>query len=454
MLIKQDKIDRHIYEDALEHDGVKQVGASAEKKEVPWIAPDLWSAIFKADPQFTDRQGGLKPLLEEAMATKEFQAMRSMTMLNELNSSIALSTFGREFVENIPEHALEREKLEEQKSGLESGKAGLDAEDPLNAQVDAELERISSELEKLPETTEEDGQAVRVAVRQACEQAAEQAEQMQGVLGAWGKGPGSPAAVDGKTAALLANKLSGKAFQKFLEMVGRALRAASAIQSSKLEKVPHELCGIELGKNPLKALPQELALLNHPKFKLSFYRKASEGALLSRKMKGNEKSKKGPIVVALDESGSMADCIAIAKAIAVACFWVAKKQKRGFALVRFSSQAKTVEKLEPKDLPALLSEFMSGGTEFLPAFREIVRVIEKEKGKKNADVVFISDGGCYDSRATSFIKRKKAKLGFRVFSLGIGISSGSAGSLPEFSDKINYLNSLTMQSGEEIFKFI
>ena len=453
MFIKQDRLDREIYKANLASEGVKNVQKLADAKKCSDIASDLWAATFKASPEYTDGESQLKQLLREATETKEFKALRQQTTLNELNSSIAMATFGKDFINSVPEEQLEKAQKEQQRENLAEGLAGLDKKDPLYKAVQQQIKALDKEIAKFPTMSEEQAQQVRVAVRSAAQQANEEAQNLEAACAAWGSGVGQSTPIDKKTALKLAKAIQRPDFKKFLDLIGRATRAASACQSKKLNQVPHELCGIKLDDKPQRALSSELSLLSRQSTKAEFYRRLNDRALLCRKMRGNDKAKKGDIIVCLDESGSMSDCIMLAKAIALACMAVAKKQKRNFALIRFSDQAKHELNVDLANVAELMDSFMNGGTEYSAAFEAILKVIANNK-QKNADVLFISDGGCYDTEAAKRFAKLKGQLGFRVFSLGIGLDKQSMGSLPMFSDKVVTTKTLSLENGEEMFEFL
>ncbi|WP_443258258.1 vWA domain-containing protein [Virgibacillus sp. L01] len=66
-------------------------------------------------------------------------------------------------------------------------------------------------------------------------------------------------------------------------------------------------------------------------------RKFVEGQTMVYDKKGKETLGKGPIILCLDESGSMRDLESQSKGFALALISYAKKQKRDFALISFSN---------------------------------------------------------------------------------------------------------------------
>ena len=109
------------------------------------------------------------------------------------------------------------------------------------------------------------------------------------------------------------------------------------------------------------------------------------------------------------------------KGFALALLSIAKKQKRDFCLVLFSTRTvvKVYEKgkIKTEDLIELAQTFLSGGTDFNLPLIKAVSIIETSRFKKS-DLIFITDGE--DSLKDSFIKsfiRKKEKMDFNVLSL-------------------------------------
>src|SRR6185312_10631442 len=85
----------------------------------------------------------------------------------------------------------------------------------------------------------------------------------------------------------------------------------------------------------------ELAGLLHPRRMLALLRDLVESRALQYKLEGSESLGKGPLVVCLDKSGSMAGAADIwATAVALALLEVAQRQRRPFALLSFDARVK------------------------------------------------------------------------------------------------------------------
>src|SRR4029077_15252746 len=136
-----------------------------------------------------------------------------------------------------------------------------------------------------------------------------------------------------------------------------------------------------------------------PELELDTLRRLVERQCMMRDMRSSEPVGKGPIVVSVDESGSMAgDKAHTAKALALAMAWVARMQKRWCALVAYSGDSG--ERLLPLppgkwDEIALLewlAAFIGCGSTIDVPVRELpdyYAQLRAPKGK--TDVLFLTD---------------------------------------------------------------
>ena len=133
---------------------------------------------------------------------------------------------------------------------------------------------------------------------------------------------------------------------------------------------------------------------------------------------------KGPIILCLDQSGSMRKLDTQSKGFALALMSVAKKQKRDFALITFSVSANVQVfrkgKSTTEDLIQLVGSFLGGGTNFYDPLRKSLLLI-KESRFNQADIVFVTDGQA--NLPTEFIEefmRTKLKKKFERLTVLIG----------------------------------
>ncbi len=165
--------------------------------------------------------------------------------------------------------------------------------------------------------------------------------------------------------------------------------------------------------------------------------------------KGKEKLGKGPIILCLDESGSMRNLESQSKGFALALMSIAKKQKRDFALISFSNSARvkqfTKGKSTTQDLVILAENFMNGGTNFYDPLRNALRLINESRFK-NAVIVFVTDGEA--NLPDEFVEKfNDTKIQKKFECLSVLIGNGKEYTVKRFSDKVIYADDFT-EAGE------
>ena len=174
-----------------------------------------------------------------------------------------------------------------------------------------------------------------------------------------------------------------------------------------------EIDGVKLDNDLNLVLPHELALLDDENMEILFFKNYIEKSLIcfesiaqkeieyeliskveeEEVRKTAEDEEKGPIILAIDTSGSMAgEPEAIAKAISLFIATRAKKENRDCFLINFSTSIETFEfngKKGIKDLISFLGKSFYGGTDVTPAIKYAVNLMKDKY--KNADLLVISD---------------------------------------------------------------
>jgi hypothetical protein len=168
---------------------------------------------------------------------------------------------------------------------------------------------------------------------------------------------------------------------------------------------PEEVKGAKLGGDIDRVLPTELAMLGDEELADMQAMKLLTDNAPVLEMEGRESKCRGPLVLCIDESGSMSDSHAApayhgrntwAKAAAVALTRIAWQENRPVKVCHFGSgsEAQDVPKDDHRALFEMARSFLSGGTCFSVAFkrgRQLVGDLEAE-GFKGADIVMITDG--------------------------------------------------------------
>ncbi|WP_411748037.1 vWA domain-containing protein, partial [Psychrobacillus psychrotolerans] len=198
-----------------------------------------------------------------------------------------------------------------------------------------------------------------------------------------------------------------------------------------------ERSGSTLGNDVETLLPIEMGIYIHPITNNDFLRRFVEGQTMQYEQIGKEVLGKGPIILCLDQSGSMQRLDTQSKGFTLALMSIARKQRRDFCLILFSTstQILTFEKgkIKSSDMINLARTFLGGGTNFALPLDGAMNVINESQFKQ-ADIVFVTDGE--DKVSASFLEafnRKKKEKNFKVLSLVIGCSIDT---VEQFADKV------------------
>lgn len=219
-----------------------------------------------------------------------------------------------------------------------------------------------------------------------------------------------------------------KRIRSISDLAGRALVALRAARSKNAVLVPEQIVGVETGGDISALLASEYALLALDPTRMEQLRRLYDRELQQFERRGKERKAKGPLVIDIDESGSMMDSPSApgrntwAKAAATALTWLAWENKRHVVWVRFSTGARPVD-LPPGAHAALAKAqngFLDGGTDIGRALRvatEHITSLEK-RGIKGADAVVISDGGDAGASIGPAIE-ELTRIGARLWSVAI-----------------------------------
>ena len=174
---------------------------------------------------------------------------------------------------------------------------------------------------------------------------------------------------------------------------------------------------------------------------------------MQREHRSVEPVGKGPIIVSVDESGSMqGDRVHTAKALALAMAWVARRQKRWCALVAYAGDSdERLLALPPGrwDEGALadwLCAFIGGGSSLDVPVREMPRYYARLKAPAGkTDVLFVTDARCRipgDLRDEFLAWKREVQA--RLVTLVVGSEPGD---LAHISDEVHTVETLSAGEG-------
>jgi uncharacterized protein with von Willebrand factor type A (vWA) domain len=460
------------------------------------LLQDLFCLLFKYNVSLRNESEVLpSALLNEKFLNSikqgaQYDYLREQTVLNEARAGLSALLLGERLLELIREEKLlnrrdmrdlwdiqqqeelvgrkleERENAdtidedalsEEQKRALGRAKQGVEGEiQGAEALLRHKTAQLKEDLKEIETKTSTRLQAETIRVAQQLEDASEEAE-------AWGTAIGSGQRSPPGEKLELGRRLAGnEKLKKLARMVGRMKFHAAALRKKVFERANQEILEIESGDSIQRLLPHELMTLHHPVLRKDFYRRFLDQELLQYSLRGVEEKGKGPMIVCLDGSSSMAGEKEIwSKAVTLTLVDIARRQRRLFRSICFSSADTPLQvldmnprdryELEAKRVMDLAEYFPGGGTDFQRPLDAALECLQQARFKKG-DIVFITDGECQVSPewAEEF-RHEKERLGFSLFSILIDVGSSSLGTLKEFSDRITTIHQLTGEEATDIF---
>jgi hypothetical protein len=212
--------------------------------------------------------------------------------------------------------------------------------------------------------------------------------------------------------------------ERIARLAGRMYVALRGAQARKIHGVPSEVYSVEQGNDLARLLPTEQVLLTEPVFELAALERIATRRAAQYAVRGTTKVSKGPLVIALDESGSMGgERNEWAKAAAVALSRVATEEKRPVSVVHYSTST-VIQPLPHRDAEALLKmirHFLGKGTAIGLALGVAVQQVRQlaQQGQKGADVILVTDGIDGDVAAQEAALAEGHVIGARLWTVAI-----------------------------------
>jgi uncharacterized protein with von Willebrand factor type A (vWA) domain len=460
------------------------------------LLQDIFCLLFKYNVIFhKESDVATSALLNEKFLNgirqgNQYEILREQTLLNEAHAGLSTLLLGERLLGLIKaeklinrrdmrdlwdihkQEEIVSEKLEEYENAdtipedqlSDEGKKALEkAKERVGGEVQGaeallrhKAAQLKEDLKQIETQTTNRLQAEAIKVAQELEDATEQAESWGSTLGSGQRSPPGEKLELGKRLA------GNEKLKKLARMIGRMKFHAMALRKKVFERSSEEVLEVERGDSIHRLLPHEMLTLHHPILRKDFQRRFLDQELLQYSLRGVEEKGKGPMVVCLDGSSSMAGDKEIwSKAVTLTLLEIARRQRRLFRSICFSSEETPLQVLdmnprghydvEMKTVMDLAEYFPGGGTDFQRPLDAALECLKQTKYKKG-DIIFITDGECQVSPewAEQF-RKEKEKLGFSLFSILIDVGPSSLGTLKEFSDRITTIKQLTGDETRDIF---
>jgi len=221
------------------------------------------------------------------------------------------------------------------------------------------------------------------------------------------------------------------------KLAGRLFESFGYQRKDSLNDAPEEATGATTGGNLDRLLPTELALLGDDDTSDQQAMKILKAQATEIQMQGKESKSRGPLVLVIDESGSMHDGEngavrgtryagrnTWAKACAVALTRIAWSEDRPVVAVHFGmgTEVQEVPKDDYRAMFEMARSFMSGGTNFGSALRSGVAEVGDlaSKGFAGADIMLITDGVDHDHAAHNVAIDAMDAQGIKLWTVAIG----------------------------------
>lgn len=391
---------------------VDEVSPIVETMCDPHVAADAIETLLSAKPTLAERPENAhrarwwKQLLDSPEAT----SLRSRTVANAAIAEIAAAELAGQW----SQYAAENPEPEPSEGDGEGG---------------------PDENSETPEQSVARIRSVRAALNSAAEaaDAAESAGQ--------GLGLGEKGATDAATLAKYTRRLrQSPNLAAIMRMAGRFIAKAQRLQRERSNLPGSEITGIELSGDLSRVLPSELAIISGavPELQTLALVDLVENRSLSFKRQTRTPKQMGPIVVSIDESGSMyGERIAAAKGLALAMAGIARAQKRPFLLVAWSDgwPIRVVRDTDgPDAIVEWLEQMQNGGTNLkYPLYDLTTEAWPTGKVGAAADHILVTDAQVSIEPWLLDHYRIWAKAtNVRTFGIAIGVRD--PGALPEFCD--------------------
>lgn len=489
--VKADSFDVATFKDLKESaEQLPKTEAAGQEilKTFPPLMQDIFSSLYKYSPELRE-PNEIKSshrvnhsLINKAISTEQYDQLRNYTRLDPVNSALATVTIASKLMEVIKTELKEEAEMANKLCAAEAAcdKAQARAQSladiaaqaqgaqktKYNKQAKAAAQQAAQAQQQLQQLQQQLDQAlpgaqakIRQAVRKAEQEALNNVKEASELLESWGNDPGQLQALPPEKRLELAQKLNkSEKMKKLARMIGRFRRLAVHAQKTKINHSQDEVHDIAKGNDLNRVVPSELALLRNEVTKREFQRKFTEGSLMQYQLRGTEQAGKGPIICAVDGSGSMAGEREMwSKAVTLGLLEVATMQKRAFAYIMFGARddpmevviIKKGEKNIIEKVLRIAELFLSGGTEFETPLDKAVEILNESEFRK-ADIAFVTDGNCdvSDEWLKKFLQVKKDK---EVRIHGVEIF-GHAETLRKFCDRITSVEELGNDEASEIFQ--
>lgn len=402
--------------------------------EAECLTEDVFNSMFKSKPEFMAESPQLqRELIEQMHRLPEYKDLRSTTIMDDVASAMASAKLAPDMVERLVQIQKQRQEQQKQQQGQGQPKGKG------NQQI-----QQKDDGQGIPDSMKS---SIRAQIRAGMKQAQEQIDQWHELAHGWGINPGELQRLPLKEKLeLVKSLLASSKLRQIAELAGRLKNIANAALAMTPTHGNDELVDITQGDNIARLLPSELLKLKRQP--TLFMKDLAERKLLQYNLRGEQPQGKGPIVMCVDVSGSMAGSREVwAKAVMLAYAHICDRQNRPFAVILFDTRVvwcKVYEsgKLDLKEKMELAGLSMrGGGTAYMPPIKKAFEVIKGLPKMVRSDIVFITDGDCgLTPQDIAWVKSQKDESGVRFQAVGVGGTRDYYGTLEKVANDLVFID--------------
>ena len=497
--IKRNSFDRKDWERVLDAaPTIKQMQSNLERTVdyADDFMADLHAAVFKVEPTVRSSDE-MKPthvanraVMDQLLDMPEMQTLRQHSTGDVYGSALAMVAMQETAVETLKrvhsaaeeaakaeeERQQEREKRQQEIADQIADLQANPPPEPLppgtqgpELPPDPRVEGLKTQMDQFGSLAAPSNGGVQQAaqsaakgmenkLRSAAKKATGELDEENTLMSSFGVEPGDLQRMDVRERMALAKKLANNRLAKFAKLLGQFKMVQQAESRKRVVNAASEVHGITTGDDLTRMATSELLNFADESLEDLMWLRWSESELSIYDVRGKENQGQGPIIAVVDESGSMGATDvaggtreAWSKALALALCDQAKRRKRDFRYIGFSSAGKQrVVDFPQGHTPVhkvieMTEGFLNGGTNYEQPLRMALEMIEKDfdaLGKPRPDIVFITDDA-YGSMDPEFMhewNRVKDKTSLKCY--GIAIGCDSSGALAAVSDNVREITAL------------
>jgi uncharacterized protein with von Willebrand factor type A (vWA) domain len=346
--------------------------------------------------------------LEAALATMA----ASETLKEELGDALAQAS--EKIAQAEAAHRAAEEKAEKRRRQGDSAGAAV---------ADAETTRLRDEMEALIESAEQtlSGQIDRAvdAAGEVAREGATLAARLPGL------GPGERRRIPLERQIAYAERwMASEKLRRIARLSGRLVRDMQGARARRVLGGKERPVSVTHGDDLAMLLPDEMVALRVPALRKDALLRLGDRALRVFETDGEERGARGPVIIVVDSSGSMAGAhIEWAKAVCLALVSLAHRERRQAAVVEFSGQVRSwvfpPRKSGSEDLAEMAGHHFGGGTDTALGLREAERLIGEHEPFRQADIILVTDGADRFDKDDEKIRDRLRALGVRIQGIAV-----------------------------------